>query len=116
MTTSRNPPHGKSPRARAKPPRGPAVVHVPARHPKALPIVADEPEAERVPDQPFAEGAHDAIDPDLRHRLISEAAYRRYAERNYEEGYDIDDWLQAEADVDHLLVDRTVSRERGGAG
>ncbi len=106
---------GKSSRTTARPAHGPAVIHVPAGHPKALPIVVDESEAERVPDQPFAEGAHDAIDPDLRHRMISEAAYRRYAERNYEDGYDIEDWLQAESDVDHLLVDRAPARGRGAA-
>ena len=72
-------------------------------------IVEQETEAES--DQPFAEGAQDAIDPDLRHRMISEAAYHRYAERGYEDGYDLDDWLQAEADVDHLLL----HRQAGGA-
>jgi hypothetical protein len=90
-------------------------MQVPAGHPKPLPIVDEGSEAERVPDQPFAEGARDAIDPDLRHRMISEAAYRRYAERNYEDGYEVDDWLQAEADVDHLLVDRAPPRGRGTA-
>lgn len=105
---------GKSARTTARAGHGPAVIHVPAGHPKPLPIVADEPEAERAPDQPFAEGARDAMDPDLRHRMISEAAYRRYTERNYEDGYDVDDWLLAEADVDHLLVDRAPPRGRGG--
>ncbi len=57
-----------------------------------------------LPDQPFAEGAQDAIDPDLRHRLISETAYGHYIERGYAEGYDVDDWLLAEAEVDHLLL------------
>ena len=41
---------------------------------------------------PFEEGAHDALDPDLRHRLISEAAYYLYVERGYADGYDLDDW------------------------
>lgn len=54
------------------------------------------------PDTPFAGGAGDALDPDLRHRLVSEAAYRRYVERNFEDGHDLDDWLEAEAEVDHL--------------
>jgi hypothetical protein len=60
-------------------------------------------------EQPFAEGAGDSLDPDLRHRMISETAYRLYMERGYEDGYDLDDWLQAEAEVDHLLVDRRPS-------
>lgn len=65
-------------------------------------VAADVPDT--LPDQPFAEGAKDAIDPDLRHRLISETAYWHYVEPNYADGYDLDDWLQAEAEVDHLLL------------
>ena len=60
----------------------------------------------RQSDQPFAEGAHDEIDPDLRQRMISEAAYHLYEARGYTDGYDLDDWLQAEAAVDHLLLGR----------
>jgi hypothetical protein len=75
-------------------------------HPRAFPFIANEADADVLPDQPFADGAIDAIDPDLRYRMISEAAYRRYAERGYEDGYDQDDWLQAEEDVDHFLLNR----------
>jgi hypothetical protein len=78
----------------------------PRIHPRSVPSVIPESDIEQAPDQPFAEGAHDEIDPDLRHRMISEVAYRLYAERNYAEGGDFDDWLQAEADVDHLLLNR----------
>ena len=53
---------------------------------------------------PFEEGAHDALDPDLRHRLISEAAHNLYMERGYADGYDLDDWLQAETQVDHTIL------------
>ena len=72
--------------------------------PHDIPILDPAIEAEQVPDQPFAEGAHDAIDSDLRQRMISESAFRRYVERGYLDGYDIEDWLQAEAEVDHLLL------------
>jgi len=72
--------------------------------PHDIPVIAPMDDVERMPDQPFAEGAHDAIDSDLRQRMISETAYRLYAERGYAEGYDLDDWLQAEAEVDHLLL------------
>jgi hypothetical protein len=34
--------------------------------------------------------------------MIREAAYQRYVERGYADGHDLDDWLQAEADVEHL--------------
>jgi hypothetical protein len=54
-------------------------------------------------DVAFADEAMDEIDPNLRHRMVSETAYRRHGECGYEDGYDLEDWLQAEADVDHLL-------------
>ena len=37
------------------------------------------------------------------HRMISEAAYQLYAERGYVDGLELDDWLQAEAEVDRRL-------------
>ena len=75
-------------------------------HPRAFPFIANEADADLPPDQPFADGAIDAIDPDLRYRMISEAAYRRYSDRGYEDGYDQDDWLEAEEEVDHFLLNR----------
>ncbi len=50
--------------------------------------------------------AADEIDPELRHRMISEAAYHHYIQRGYEDGYDLDDWLQAEAEIDQMLHHR----------
>jgi hypothetical protein len=75
-------------------------------HGPDVPNIVAENTLDELPDQPFAEGAGDTIDPDLRHRMISESAYHRYAERGYEDGYDLDDWLQAEADVEHVLLNR----------
>lgn len=80
------------------------------KHPHVVPILGAKDPEEDPPDQPFAEGARDTLSPDLRHRMISEAAYRRYVERGYADGDEVDDWLQAEADVDHLLIDRGVVR------
>ena len=74
------------------------------RHPHGVATIAPQEETERFPDQPFVEGAKDELDPDLRHRLISEAVFHRQAERGYDEGYDRDDWLEAEADVDHIVI------------
>ena len=68
--------------------------------------VAVESSDDFVADTPFAEGKDDALDPDLRHRLISEHAYARYCERGYADGYDLDDWLDAEAEVDHTVIAR----------
>jgi hypothetical protein len=93
----------------------------PAKHAAAAPRAAPPPEGTRtraarivdasvepetMPDQPFAEGPTSEIDPDLRYRLISETAYRHYIERGYNDGGDLEDWLQAEAEVDHLLLNR----------
>ena len=75
-----------------------------APHPRSVPVPESEVEVDAAPDQPFEEGVRDAIGADLRHRMISEAAYYRYAERGYADGYDVDDWTAAEAEIDHLLL------------
>lgn len=58
-----------------------------------------------VPAAPVAHEATDfasagAGDPDFRHRMISAAAYERYMQRGYVDGYDTEDWLAAEAEFD----------------
>jgi hypothetical protein len=70
------------------------------QHPHGVPML----DADETPAQPFAEGVEDELDPDMRHRLVSDVAYQRYVERGYADGYDLDDWFQAESDVDHMLV------------
>ena len=75
-----------------------------AQHPEPVPILTDSEQT----DAPFEEGAHDAIDPDLRHRMISEAAYYMYQQRGYVDGFDVDDWLQAETQVDHVALSRAT--------
>jgi hypothetical protein len=66
-------------------------------HPHATSIlqVEDMPGTDDVPD----------LEPDLRYRMISEAAYHRYVERGCADGYDVDDWLAAEGDVERGLLD-----------
>jgi hypothetical protein len=63
------------------------------------------------PEQPFAEGVRDEIDADLRHRMISETAYHLLADRGYADGSEVEDWQQAEAAVDHLLIERGSARD-----
>jgi hypothetical protein len=104
MTTKsshRTPARGGRPKTHA-----PAPAHPAQAHPRSVPIEALETEYGSDPDQPFAEGAQDAMDPEFRHRLISANAYNLYEQRGFADGYDLDDWLQAEADVDHLLLNR----------
>ena len=50
------------------------------------------------------EQSHAPFDPDLRHRMITEAAYYLFAQRGYIDGYDVDDWLEAEAQIDDLIM------------
>ena len=71
--------------------------------PRAVPVAAPQDPSDDV-EMPFAKGSNDQLDPDLRHRLISERAYARYCERDYADGYDQDDWFEAEAEVDHVTV------------
>lgn len=73
-------------------------------HPRSVASISPESEALEEPEQPFGEGARDEIDPDLRHRMISETAFHLLAERGYAEGFEVEDWQQAEAAVDHLLL------------
>jgi hypothetical protein len=44
-----------------------------------------------------------ALEPEVRYRMVSEAAYHRYLDRGCEDGFDVDDWLAAEAEVDRQL-------------
>lgn len=41
--------------------------------------------------------------PDEQRRLIAEAAYYRASARGFAPGGEVDDWLQAEAEVNHYL-------------
>ena len=52
--------------------------------------------------------AQDEVTRELRQRMISEAAYEIYVQRGYVDGFELADWLQAEAEVDRLLGKRTT--------
>jgi len=88
--------------------------------PRAAPIrppgqttVTSAENAEQGPDRPLADHAPDSIDPDLRHRMISDAAYHLYEKRGCVEGYAMDDWLKAEAALDPLLLERKTAAISG---
>ena len=76
-------------------------IKAPKTHPHA---VAIEEAKDLTADAPFAEGKTDELGPDLRHRLISDLAYARFRARGCIDGFDVDDWLEAEAEVDHMRV------------
>ena len=44
--------------------------------------------------------------PDVRQRMIGEAAYYRYVQRGFEPGHELDDWLAAEADFERASLSR----------
>ncbi len=44
------------------------------------------------------------LDPQVRHRMIAEAAYFRAEARDFISGFDVEDWLEAEAEVDQSRI------------
>jgi Protein of unknown function (DUF2934) len=47
-----------------------------------------------------------AVSPEARHQMIAVAAYYVAERRGFCPGYEIEDWLAAQAEVDRLLVNR----------
>ena len=48
--------------------------------------------------------AQTLIEPNVRHAMITEAAYFRAQRRGFAPGHEIDDWLAAEIEVDTALM------------
>jgi hypothetical protein len=42
--------------------------------------------------------------------MIAEAAYYRAQSRNFQSGHEVEDWLEAEAEVDRQLASRGLIR------
>ncbi len=57
--------------------------------------------APRAPRPSAAEAA--GISPEARQHMIDEAAYYRSAHRGFAPGHEMEDWLAAEAEVEHAL-------------
>ena len=88
-------------------PASPAELLPPGRRGALTPDSGTQ--AHEQPEPPVAENAQGEIDPQARHRMISEAAYRLYARRGYVEGFELEDWMQAEAEVDRQLGNPSAS-------
>src|SRR5437867_7528232 len=73
---------------------------------RSMPVIALEREAGQQAGSPILAGTPNEIDPDLRHQMISEAAYQLYVDGGYRDGHELDDWLQAEAEVDRVLANQ----------
>lgn len=52
----------------------------------------------------LSDGRSTLVAPEVRHRMIAEAAYHRAANRGFGPGAEVDDWLAAERDVDAFLA------------
>lgn len=48
------------------------------------------------------------INPEIRYRMIAEAAYLRAEQRGFDGGDPLEDWLTAEREVDLLLAERAT--------
>ncbi len=49
-----------------------------------------------------------------REERIREAAYSRYADRGYEHGHDLEDWLEAEAEMESEIAETEPGMQQGG--
>ena len=56
------------------------------------------------------QATHDAIDAAGRHQMIAESAYYRAERRGFDGGRDVDDWLEAEQEIDGYLRDHGHER------
>jgi len=63
-----------------------------------------------------ASGAWMAIAPEERYRMIAEAAYFRAERRAFTAGGELDDWVEAEADIDRLIESGGSHARRAGHG
>jgi hypothetical protein len=52
---------------------------------------------------PSASAANIRVSPEVRRQMIAEAAYLRSEQRGFAPGFEHEDWLLAEAEVDALL-------------
>ncbi len=64
---------------------------------------ASEPKLTPSGKQPLDVSARAQVSPDEIKRLIAEAAYYRAKERGFKPGYELEDWVQAEAEVRQRL-------------
>lgn len=55
------------------------------------------------------ENSHTEISPQERTELIAQAAYLRAEKRSFEPGRELDDWLEAEAEINSLFAAKRVS-------
>ena len=70
------------------------------------PAAKGAPDPKPTPASKVGVSARAQVSPDEIRRLIAEAAYFRAKERGFEPGYELEDWVQAEAEVRQRLDTR----------
>ena len=71
----------------------------PKAAPKATARASQPPKAPAISADAMNAGARAEMSPDELRQLISEAAYYRAKRRGFEPGHELEDWIQAEAEV-----------------
>lgn len=61
--------------------------------------------------QPLAATPRSEVSNETRYVMIQEAAYLRAERRGFEPGFELEDWLAAENEIDNLLGATPSSRE-----
>jgi hypothetical protein len=91
-------------KGRTKAPAKPRTKTAARRHPHGVAAPGFAPDIDDASDRPFAAGVADALDADLRHRLVSEAAFHHQMERGYNSDYEDDDWRDAESEIEQVTL------------
>lgn len=77
----------------------------PARKSKpADPVTSPVAKRTKPAQRPELPPACPAIDPEVRRQMIARAAYHRAEQRGFAGGSELQDWLEAEAEIDRMLT------------
>ena len=89
----------------------PRAAQSPVNHPLVVRSTGSEAAAALL--NGLHEATHAAIDAAGRHQMIAESAYYRAERRGFDGGRDVDDWLEAEQEVDGYLRDHGHEQRHG---
>ena len=73
------------------------------------PITKQTPPADDAAASPAAKSTAPYVEPERRHAMICEAAYFLAERRSFCPGYELEDWLAAESDVDRALASESAT-------
>ena len=79
------------------------------------PAASGDASAEGAPDAPATEARAWQDDPETRDALIRLAAYSFYERRGFIDGHELEDWLQAEMEIDRRAAAGAGTEEPGPA-